>query len=62
MISSSITTLIEILAKEEDEDELESFLSTEKGFRSSQVWNGRVFHRAAQYCILLFVSTTMACH
>ncbi|XP_065839117.1 death-associated protein kinase 1-like isoform X3 [Oscarella lobularis] len=40
MISSSITTLIEILAKEEDEDELESFLSTEKGFRSSQYNDG----------------------
>ena len=57
MISSAITRLIEII-EEVDEDELKSFLSTEKGFRSDQVWNGRVFHRAAQCCILLFVSTT----
>ena len=47
MISSKITRLSEILAKK-DEDGLKSFLSTEKGFRSDQVWNGRVFHRCTK--------------
>ena len=49
MVSSKIERLAKII-EEEDEDELESFLSTEKGFRSYQVWNDRVFHR----CTILY--------
>ena len=63
MISSAIERLTEIIEKRNG-DEIKSFLSTEKGFRSEQfskVCRSRVFI-AAHHCIILSVSTsTMTC-
>ena len=59
---STIDRLATIIAKRMNKDELLRFLSTEEGFRSSQVWRSCVFDRCT-LCILLFVSTTaMTCH
>ena len=42
---STIDRLATIIEKKGNEDELRHFLSTEKGFRSDQVCNGRVVPR-----------------
>ena len=62
-ISSVFSTIdrLAMIIENINSNELESFLSTEKGFRSDQVWNGCVFHH---YTPLYspFVSTTITFH
>ena len=45
MTSSARSTIDRLATIIANEDKLRLFLSTEEGFQSDQVWNGRVFDR-----------------